>query len=89
MNSAAGVAHLYYGMYGSGTVGSGSRSGAAGMSGFGSGGSSDSWRPRGVLVAHMTEHRRSVNKLALTQGGAFLASASSDETVKVGGQTRG
>lgn len=92
INAAAGVAHLYYGTHGSSSAGLGSRYGTTMTGGganlgssFGSGGSSDSWRPRGVLVAHMTEHRRSVNKLALTQGGAFLASASSDETVKVGG----
>ncbi|MEW5319540.1 MAG: hypothetical protein WDW38_010685 [Sanguina aurantia] len=90
INAAAGVAHLYYGNHGSPSAGLGSRYGATTGGGganpgssFGSGGSSDSWRPRGVLVAHMTEHRRGVNKLALTQGGSFLASASSDETVKV------
>ncbi|MEW5304984.1 MAG: hypothetical protein WDW36_007556 [Sanguina aurantia] len=90
INAAAGVAHLYYGNHVSPSAGLGSRYGATTGGGgansgssFGSGGSSDSWRPRGVLVAHMTEHRRGVNKLALTQGGAFLASASSDETVKV------
>lgn len=41
------------------------------------------WRPRGVLTAHLNEHRAAVNRLAVARGGAFFASASNDETVKV------
>lgn len=41
------------------------------------------WRPRGVLVSHLAEHRRSVNQLAVAGDGGFLASASDDGTVKV------
>ncbi|KAK9817197.1 hypothetical protein WJX72_010933 [[Myrmecia] bisecta] len=41
------------------------------------------WHPRGVLIAHLAEHRRAVNQLAVAANGSFFASASSDETVKV------
>ncbi|EFN54741.1 hypothetical protein CHLNCDRAFT_134632 [Chlorella variabilis] len=41
------------------------------------------WYPRGVLVAHLAEHRKCVNRLAVAGCGAFFVSASSDETVKV------
>lgn len=41
------------------------------------------WRPRGVLAAHLNEHRAAVNRLAVARGGTFFASASNDETVKV------
>ena len=41
------------------------------------------WYPRGVLVAHLAEHKKAVSCLAAAAGGAFFASASSDETVKV------
>lgn len=41
------------------------------------------WRPQGVLIAHLAEHRQSVNQLAVAGNGMFFASASSDETVKV------
>ncbi len=34
-------------------------------------------------VAHLAEHRRAVNQLSVAGNGAFFASASSDETVKV------
>ncbi|GBG00520.1 phosphoinositide 3-kinase regulatory subunit 4 [Raphidocelis subcapitata] len=42
-----------------------------------------SWRPRGVLVSHLAEHRRAVNRLALSNNAQLLFSASDDETVKV------
>lgn len=38
---------------------------------------------QGILVGHMAEHRRTVNQLAVSGNGAFFASASNDETVKV------
>lgn len=41
------------------------------------------WRPQGVLIAHLAEHRQSVNQLAVAGNGMFFASASNDETVKV------
>ncbi|GFR49900.1 hypothetical protein Agub_g12005, partial [Astrephomene gubernaculifera] len=65
---------------------------SAGHEGFGGGGGGGGWsesagggwwRPRGVLVAHLAEHRRGVTRLAVGAGGCFLASASHDETVKV------
>lgn len=46
--------------------------------------SGPSWRPRGVLVSHLMEHRKAVNGLAVAAGGAVLVSCSNDETVKVG-----
>ena len=36
-----------------------------------------------MQVAHLAEHRRAVNQLAVASDGAFFVSASSDETVKV------
>ena len=41
------------------------------------------WRPRGVLVATLTEHSRSVNALAVSRDNVFLVSGSDDGTVKV------
>lgn len=41
------------------------------------------WRPRGVLVAHLAEHKKAVNQIAVAANGAFFATASSDETVKI------
>ena len=41
------------------------------------------WHPQGVLIAHLAEHRQSVNQLAVAGNGMFFASASNDETVKV------
>ena len=38
---------------------------------------------QGILVGHFAEHRRAVNQLAVSGNGAFFASASNDETVKV------
>lgn len=41
------------------------------------------WRPRGVLVSHLHEHRAAVNSLATSSNDALLFSGSDDETVKV------
>lgn len=41
------------------------------------------WRPRGVLVAHLQEHRSAVNDIAITTDHSFFVSASDDSTVKV------
>ena len=49
----------------------------------GSLGSAAQWAPRGVLVAHLAEHRRAVNRVAVARNGAFFVTASSDETCKV------
>eukprot|EP00798_Chlamydomonas_sp_ICE-L_P030400 gene30400-35404_t len=43
--------------------------------GGGSGGGlvgENAWRPRGILVAHMMEHRKGVNQLALARNGSFF-----------------
>ncbi|KAI4380720.1 hypothetical protein MLD38_006881 [Melastoma candidum] len=42
-----------------------------------------SWRPRGVLVAHLQEHRSAVNDVAVSTDHSFFVSASDDHTVKV------
>ncbi|OVA06257.1 HEAT [Macleaya cordata] len=41
------------------------------------------WRPRGVLVAHLQEHRSAVNDIAISNDHCFFVSASDDSTVKV------
>ncbi|KAK9071984.1 hypothetical protein SSX86_008415 [Deinandra increscens subsp. villosa] len=41
------------------------------------------WRPRGVLVAHLQEHRSAVNNIALSTDQTFFVTASDDSTVKV------
>ncbi|GAB2292419.1 Serine/threonine-protein kinase [Dionaea muscipula] len=41
------------------------------------------WRPRGVLVAHLQEHRSAVNDIAVSSDHSFFVSASDDSTVKV------
>ena len=41
------------------------------------------WRPRGTLLAHLAEHKAAVNRIAIARNGAFLATASNDETVKI------
>ncbi|XP_078170868.1 serine/threonine-protein kinase VPS15-like isoform X1 [Carex rostrata] len=41
------------------------------------------WRPRGVLVAHLQEHRLAVNDVAVSNDQAFLVSASDDSTVRI------
>ncbi|XP_074280909.1 serine/threonine-protein kinase VPS15 isoform X1 [Silene latifolia] len=41
------------------------------------------WKPRGVLVAHLPEHRSAVNAIAVSTDNSFFVSASDDSTVKV------
>lgn len=41
------------------------------------------WRPSGVLVAHLTEHKAAVNQLRITEDNQFFASASNDGTVRI------
>ncbi|XP_042498270.1 serine/threonine-protein kinase VPS15 [Macadamia integrifolia] len=41
------------------------------------------WRPRGVLVAHLQEHRSAVNDITISSDHSFFVSASDDSTVKV------
>ncbi len=40
------------------------------------------WQPRGVLMAHLAEHRRAITRVAVAGGGAFFVTASADETCK-------
>ena len=53
-----------------------------------SGPSEEPWQPRGVLVAHLQEHRGPVGSLAVAPGGDFVLSASDDGSVKVWDLTR-
>ncbi|KAI9119392.1 hypothetical protein K1719_010067 [Acacia pycnantha] len=41
------------------------------------------WRPRGVLIAHLQEHRSSVNDIAISTDHSFFVSTSDDSTVKI------
>ncbi|XP_029116329.1 serine/threonine-protein kinase VPS15 isoform X2 [Elaeis guineensis] len=41
------------------------------------------WKPRGVLVAHLQEHRSAVNDIAISNDHTFFVSASDDSTVKI------
>ena len=41
------------------------------------------WRPRGSLVAHLAEHSRAVNAVAVPVSGRFFATASSDGVSRV------
>ncbi|KAL8498250.1 hypothetical protein ACS0TY_021541 [Phlomoides rotata] len=41
------------------------------------------WRPRGVLVAHLQEHRSAVNDISISMDQQFFVSASEDSTVKI------
>ncbi|KAJ6829294.1 phosphoinositide 3-kinase regulatory subunit 4 isoform X2 [Iris pallida] len=41
------------------------------------------WKPRGVLVAHLQEHRSAVNDLSVSNDNTFFVSASDDSTVKI------
>lgn len=43
------------------------------------------WQPRGVLMAHLAEHRRAITRVAVAGGGAFFVTASADETCKARG----
>uniref|UniRef100_J3LI06 non-specific serine/threonine protein kinase n=1 Tax=Oryza brachyantha TaxID=4533 RepID=J3LI06_ORYBR len=42
-----------------------------------------SWRPRGVLVAHLQEHRSSVNDIAVSNDNTFFVTASDDSSIKI------
>ena len=44
---------------------------------------SQSWRPRGIMVAHLHEHRGAVNRLCGSSDGMHFASCSNDGSVKV------
>lgn len=41
------------------------------------------WRPRGVLVAHLQEHKSAVNDISISMDQQFFVSASEDSTVKI------
>ncbi|XP_020241564.1 phosphoinositide 3-kinase regulatory subunit 4 isoform X2 [Asparagus officinalis] len=41
------------------------------------------WKPHGVLVAHLQEHRSAVNDLAISNDHTFFVSASDDSSVKI------
>ncbi|KAK1285419.1 hypothetical protein QJS10_CPB20g00819 [Acorus calamus] len=45
--------------------------------------SDSGWRPRGVLTAHLQEHRSSINDIAISNDHSFFVSASDDSTVKI------
>ncbi len=45
--------------------------------------SSTAWQPRGILVAHLAEHRRAINRIAVARSAAFFVTASDDETCKI------
>ncbi|CAM6126892.1 unnamed protein product [Calypogeia fissa] len=42
-----------------------------------------SWRPKGVLIAHLQEHQRAVNEVSVSSDQIFFVSGSDDGTVKV------
>ncbi|KAI8618435.1 hypothetical protein BC830DRAFT_1108985 [Chytriomyces sp. MP71] len=42
-----------------------------------------SWRPKGILAAHLTEHRGSVNQLCVAPDHNFFVSGSDDGTMKI------
>ncbi|RKP06806.1 armadillo-type protein, partial [Thamnocephalis sphaerospora] len=44
---------------------------------------SHGWRPSGMLVAHLAEHKGAVNQICLAPDHAFFATASDDGTVKL------
>ncbi|KAL3625419.1 Serine/threonine-protein kinase [Castilleja foliolosa] len=41
------------------------------------------WRPRGVLVAHLQEHRSAVSDISISMDQQFFVTASEDSTVKI------
>lgn len=41
------------------------------------------WKPRGVLVAHLQEHRSAINDIAVSSDHSVFVSASDDSTIKV------
>ena len=50
---------------------------------YASGASDDPWAPRGVLVAHLREHRRPVRALTTSQDGLFFVSGGDDGECKL------
>uniref|UniRef100_A0A0D9VM64 non-specific serine/threonine protein kinase n=1 Tax=Leersia perrieri TaxID=77586 RepID=A0A0D9VM64_9ORYZ len=42
-----------------------------------------SWKPRGVLVAHLQEHRLSINDIAVSNDNTFFVTASDDSSIKI------
>jgi WD40 repeat protein len=42
-----------------------------------------SWRPKGVLIAHLQEHTKAINRLAVARDNVFFASGSDDGTVRI------
>eukprot|EP01156_Anaeramoeba_ignava_P011516 Anaeramoba_ignava/a483709_22.p1 GENE.a483709_22~~a483709_22.p1 ORF type:complete len:1912 (+),score=612.18 a483709_22:65-5800(+) len=43
----------------------------------------NTWVPKGLQIAHLSEHTKSVNKIAISPDNLFFATASDDETVKI------
>ncbi|GFN76933.1 phosphoinositide 3-kinase regulatory subunit 4 [Plakobranchus ocellatus] len=43
----------------------------------------DSWKPKGVLVAHLQEHRGAINRLSVSPDHKFFASCSNDGSVRI------
>eukprot|EP01114_Cavostelium_apophysatum_P012831 TRINITY_DN2969_c0_g1_i1.p1 TRINITY_DN2969_c0_g1~~TRINITY_DN2969_c0_g1_i1.p1 ORF type:complete len:516 (-),score=120.65 TRINITY_DN2969_c0_g1_i1:12-1559(-) len=41
------------------------------------------WQPKGILVAHLHEHKSSINQIQVTQDNMFFVSGSDDGTVKI------
>ncbi|KAG9284442.1 hypothetical protein G9A89_023699 [Geosiphon pyriformis] len=41
------------------------------------------WRPEGTLVAHLTEHKATINQICVSPDHSFFASASDDGTIKI------
>lgn len=42
-----------------------------------------SWKPKGILVAYLTEHKSSVNSLSVSRDNLFLVSGADNGTVKI------
>ena len=51
--------------------------------GYASGQGNDQWAPRGVLVAHLQEHRRPVHALTVSSDGLFFVSGAEDGACKL------
>ncbi|XP_033097119.1 phosphoinositide 3-kinase regulatory subunit 4-like [Anneissia japonica] len=43
----------------------------------------ENWRPKGLLVAHLHEHKAAVNRLHISHDHSFFATCSNDGTVKI------
>ena len=55
---------------------------------YASGAPGDAWAPRGVLVAHLREHRRAVRALATSPDGLFFVSGGDDGECKLWDRAR-